>query len=601
MRLATITNWAYGVTLVLTLGSGATMLLASSAHKRERAAVAHRYALDRATTALGKTMFLSAEHARQFVATGDPVYRFLYDSDRKSRGDVETRIAPVAQAGALPEELQLLREAVRLSHSMDVQQRSAILAYERGDTENARRLLFGAAHERELDRAKTMLERLQAQIETRTAGQIETATRFARLWRTVSEIMIATTALLFLAVLYFIFKRRVLRPVVRLSDVVTRLAAQDFSVVPPQIDQIDEIGDMAAAIHIFRANGLERQRLEQERDRDLALRDTLARMTQRMQGCDDLDGLLDVARRFAPAIAPTQAGQLYLLDSASGELRAACAWLDPVTSAAAFSPTACWALRRGQPHRPAGQAVDIPCQHIVADSALCPDTLCLPLTAHGEILGLLYLEPRSGVAIDAAPTPQPYLYMLAENIGLALANLRLREALRAMAMVDALTGLPNRRQLEERLSQLRATSTQGRAPISCLMLDVDHFKRFNDEFGHDAGDAVLRAVGQELAACTRGTGDAFRYGGEEFTILLPVPTHDAAARADAIRAQIAALNVKHDGKALGPVTISIGLATAPDHGRIDDLIATADAALLRAKRQGRNRVEIARPRNRDAA
>jgi len=601
MRLATITNWAYGVTLALTLGSGATMLLASNAHERERAAVAHRYALDRATTALGKTMFLSAEHARQFVATGDPVYRFLYDSDRKSRGDVEARIAPVAQAGVLPEELQLLREAVQLSHSMDVQQRSAILAYQRGDTENARRLLFGGAHERELDRAKTMLERLQAQIETRTAGQIETATRFARLWRTVSEIMIATTALLFLAVLYFIFKRRVLRPVVRLSDVVTRLASQDFSAVPPQIDQIDEIGDMAAAIHIFRTNGLERQRLEQERDRDLALRDTLARMTQRMQGCDDLDGLLDVARRFAPAIAPTQAGQLYLLDSASGELRAACAWLDPVASTAAFSPTACWALRRGQPHRPAGQAVDIPCQHIVADSALCPDTLCLPLTAHGEILGLLYLEPRRGVAIDAAPTPQPYLYMLAENIGLALANLRLREALRAMAMVDALTSLPNRRQLEERLSQLRATSTEGRAPISCLMLDVDHFKRFNDEFGHDAGDAVLRAVGQELAACTRGTGDAFRYGGEEFTVLLPVPTHDAAARADAIRAQIAALNVKHDGKALGPVTISIGLATAPDHGRVDDLIATADAALLRAKRQGRNRVEIARPRNRRAA
>lgn len=601
MRLATITNWAYGVTLVLTLGSGATMLLASNAHERERAAVAHRYALDRATTALGKTMFLSAEHARQFVATGDPVYRFLYDSDRKSRGDVETRIAPVAHAGALPEELQLLRDALRLSHSMDVQQRSAILAYQRGDAETARRLVFGAAHERELDRAKTMLERLQAQIETRTAGQIETATRFARLWRTVSEIMIATTALLFLAVLYFIFKRRVLRPVVRLSDVVTRLAAQDFSAVPPQIDQIDEIGDMAAAIHIFRTNGLERQRLEQERDRDLALRDTLARMTQRMQGCDDLDGLLDVARRFAPAIAPTLAGQLYLLDSASGELRTACAWVDSVASVAAFAPAACWALRRGQPHRPAGPAADIPCQHVLMEADRCPDTLCLPLTAHGEILGLLYLEPRSQPTVDTAHTPQPYLYMLAENIGLALANLRLREALHAMAMVDALTGLPNRRQLEERLSHLRATSTDSRAPISCLMLDVDHFKRFNDEFGHDAGDAVLRAVGQELANCTHGTRDAFRYGGEEFTILLPVPAHDAAARADAIRAQIAEMKVTHDGKALGPVTISIGLATVPDHGRVDDLIVTADAALLRAKRQGRNRVEIARPRNRRAA
>lgn len=601
MRLATITNWAYGVTLVLTLSSGATMLLASNAHERERAAVAHRYALDRATTALGKTMFLSAEHARQFVATGDPVYRFLYDSDRKARGDVETRIAPVVQAGALPDELHLLREAMRLSQTMDAQQRSAILAYQLGETEAARRLLFGGAHERELDRAKTMLERLQMQIETRTAGQIETATKLARLWRTVSEIVVATTALLFLAVLYFIFKRRVLRPVIRLSDVVTRLAAQDFSAVPPQIDQIDEIGDMAAAIHIFRANGLERQRLEKERDRDLALRDSLARMTQRMQGCDDLDGLLDVVRRFAPAIAPTRAGQLYLSDAAGGELRAACAWLEPGASQAAFPPSACWALRRGQPHRPAGQAIDIPCAHLHSDGDRIPDSLCLPLTAHGEIVGLLYLEPRRDMSTGADATPEPYLHMLAENIGLALANLQLREALRAMAMVDALTGLPNRRQLEERLSRLRATSMLDDTPVTCLMLDVDHFKRFNDAFGHDAGDAVLRAVGRELANSVRGSGDAFRFGGEEFTILLPLPAHHAAARADDIRARIAELDVRQDGKALGPVTISIGLATAPDHGRLDDLIATADAALLRAKQQGRNRVEIARSRSRRAA
>lgn len=601
MRLATITNWAYGITFALTLTSGAAMLLASNAHERERAAVAHRFALDRATTALGKTMFLSAEHARQFVATGDPVYKLLYDSDRASRGDVETRIAPVARAGALPEELNLLREAIRLSHSMAVQQRSAILAYQRGDAEDARRLVFGAAHERELDRAQAMLERLETQIETRTATQIETATGLARLWRTVSEVVLGITALLFLAVLYFIFRQRVLRPVVRLSDVVTRLAAQDFSAVPPQVDQIDEIGDMAAAIHIFRTNGLERQRLERERDRDLALRDTLARMTQRMQGCDDLDGLLDVARRFVPMIAPTLAGRLYLLDDSSSAYRASCSWLDPVASDIAFAPTACWALRRGQPHRPAGETLDIPCQHVLTEGGQVPDTLCLPLTAHGEMLGMLYLEPSSATWADTARTPQPYLHVLAENIGLALANLRLREALRAMAMVDALTGLPNRRQLEERLSRLCATAMDTRSPVSCLMLDVDHFKRFNDAFGHDAGDAVLRAVGKELAASTRTLGDAFRYGGEEFTILLPVPVQAAAARADAIRAQIAQLSVTHDGKPLGPITVSIGLATSPDHGRLDDLIVAADAALLRAKRQGRDRVEIARCKARRAA
>lgn len=595
MRLATITNWAYGATLVLTLTSGVTMLLASDAHERERAAVAHRYALDRATTALGKRMFLSADHARQFVVTGDPVYRLLHESDRDSRVDVDARIAPVAKAGAMPDELHLLREAIRLSQTMDGQQRAAILAYQRGDFTTARTLLFGGAHERELDRAKTMLEQLQAQIETRTAGQIEQATRFARLWRSISEAVIAITALLFLAVLYFIFKQRVLRPVIRLSDVVTRLAAQDFSAIPPQLSQIDEIGDMAAAIEIFRTNGLERQRLEAERDRDLAMRDLLARMTQRMQACDNLADLLAIARRFAPQIAPTLAGRLYLLDSGSGALGAACEWFGPKASVDAFAPSACWALRRGQPHRPAGRAVDIPCAHLDPVDGQLPDTLCLPLTAHGEILGLLYLEPRAGTAPEHGGTPSPDVGVLAENIALALANLRLREALQAMAMADALTGLPNRRQLDERLATLRATAAPAHASIACLMLDVDHFKRFNDEFGHDAGDVVLRAVGQALADSTRGAGDAYRFGGEEFTVLLPVAVHQAVARAEAIRTRIAELDVRHEGKVLGPVTISIGVAAAPEHGAVDQLIATADAALLRAKRQGRNRVEVAPP------
>lgn len=601
MRLATITNWAYGATLVLTLTSGVTMLLASDAHEHERAAVAHRYALDRATTGLGKTMFLSADHARQFVVTGDPIYRSLYESDRMSRADVAARMAPVVKAGALPDELNLLREAIRLSQTMDTQQRAAILAHQRGDLTHAQNLMFGGAHERQLDHAKTLIERLQMQIETRTAGQIEQATRLARLWRTLSEAAVAITALLFLAVLYFVFKQRVLRPVVRLSDVVTRLAAQDFSVAPPQVNQIDEIGDMAAAIEVFRANGLARQRLEAERDRDLAMRDMLARMTQRMQACDTLPDLLGVAQRFAPEIAPTLAGRLYLLAPGPGELRAACAWLDPVASDEAFAPAMCWALRRGQPHRPAGRAVDIPCAHLHSGEGRVPDTLCLPLTAHGEILGLLYFEPRTADAPGAGAEPPPYLDMLAENIGLALANLRLREALQAMAMADALTGLPNRRQLEERLAALRSAATPARAPITCLMLDVDHFKRFNDDHGHDAGDMVLRAVGKALADSTRGAGDAFRYGGEEFTVLLPLSANHAVARADSIRTRIAELDIRHDGKRLDPVTISIGLATAPEHCSVEQLVAIADAALLRAKRQGRNRVEVAPPPGRRAA
>lgn len=115
--------------------------------------------------------------------------------------------------------------------------------------------------------------------------------------------MVGLTALLFLFVLGFILKRRVLRPVVRLSDVVNRLASQDYAVETPSFNQIDEIGDMAQAIRIFRENGLARQRLEKERDADWAIRDLLARMTQRLQGCENFADVINVAELFAPNIA----------------------------------------------------------------------------------------------------------------------------------------------------------------------------------------------------------------------------------------------------------------------------------------------------------
>lgn len=594
MRLATITNWAYGTTVLLTLVSGGTMLLASSAHERERAAVAQRYRLDKVTSDLGKDVFLLTEHSRQFVTTGDPTYRLLYSRDEKLLADVEARISPLAQAGAQPEEIRTLREAIRWAETLHDEQKAAISAYQRGDEATARRILFGAEHERELDRAEALVERFQMQVDARTANQITTATEVARLWRSVSEAVLTITALLFIAVLYFVFKQRVLRPVVRLSDVVGRLAAQDYSVEPPVIGQIDEIGDMAQAIRIFRENGLERQRLETERDQDMAMRDALSRMIQRIQGCETQDCLLGIVTRFVPEIAPAFAGRLYLLDRGTGDLSRACDWRSPTGSTERLALGECWALRRGQPHRPGGDTVDVPCVHLTPNAS--DDTWCLPLSAHGEVLGMLYFEP--GGEAGAPCTPEGYLLMLAENLGLALANLRLREALRDMAMADVLTGLANRRQLEERLPTLIATAGTSGAPLSCLMIDVDHFKRFNDSHGHDAGDAVLRAVGKVLAETTRGTGDAFRYGGEEFTVLLPLPVDRAAARADVIRARIADLAPHHEGRALGRVTISIGLATAPDHATPDRLVAAADTALLRAKENGRDRVEVAaKPRS----
>ncbi|HEY0594804.1 sensor domain-containing diguanylate cyclase, partial [Sphingopyxis sp.] len=294
--------------------------------------------------------------------------------------------------------------------------------------------------------------------------------------------------------------------------------------------------------------------------------------------------------------APGLPGRLYLLDKQRNLVIEAGSWLGPVRSAEQFSPISCWALRRGLRHRPAGDNVDVPCDHIERDAGHPVDTLCLPLTAQRETLGLLYFEMPAG---DAARSAAQLIYfdMLAENIGLAIANLQLRDTLREMAMADPLTGLANRRQLGHVLETQIAQAERLGEALGCLMIDVDHFKRFNDVHGHEAGDAVLRAVGHVLANVTRETGLAFRYGGEEFLILLPTLSPvQAEERAQDIRARIAALELGHGGKDLDPITVSVGIAVAPVHCGFDRLVRTADAALLRAKVNGRDRVEVAQPR-----
>jgi len=595
MRLATITNWAYGVTVAMTLASGTTMLLASSAEDRERAAVEQRYALDQATSGIDEDVAALSGLARQFAISGGAADLTAYQREAATLAAVEERTRHIRDAGASADELAALHEAIRWADALGDQQRKALAARRSGDRTGAIDILFAPEYERELDRVQASIEHFQYRIDQRTDAALRAASSTSRLWRNVSEVVLGATGVLFLCVLFFIFRQRVLRPVVKLSDVVGRLAAQDYAVEPPAYGQIDEIGDITQALRVFRENGLERQRLERERDADRAVRDLLSRMTQRMQSCDTTRDLQHVVQRFMPEVLPQLAGRLYLLDGARGAMVEACSWSNPLHSVSEFSATACWALRRGSPHRAAGAHFDVPCDHLRHDGPDVPDTICLPLAGQHGTLGLLYFECRAEIA--ASEIPDIYLETLVENVSLALDNLRLRDALHALAMADPLTTLANRRQLDETLERHLAESQRTNTPISCAMIDVDHFKRFNDDFGHDAGDAVLRAVGEALQQSVREGHLVFRYGGEEFLILMPGWELEAATeRAEEIRLRIAALSLQHDGKALGSITVSLGVATAPTQCTQASLVRTADAALLRAKRAGRNRVVTASAR-----
>lgn len=596
MRLSTITNWAYGATVLLTLASGATMLMASGAEQRERAAVTERSAFDQLTSTLEEDVYRLTEQARGYAITRDPSHLVAYRRELQDARSVEQRISHLKDAGADESELAALRQALHWADALTESQQTAIAAVDKGDDAAARTILFGDEYGRELDRIAAQVGKFQYMLGQRTNHAVERATDSARQWRSMSEIMLAITALLFLCVLYFVLKQRILRPVVRLSDVVTRLAAQDFAAVPPDFPQVDEIGDMAQAVRIFRENGLERQRLEEERDADRTMRDLLSRLTQRLQGCACVDDLVDVVRRFAPEIAPDYPGRLYIIDHHRNAMLQVCDWLSPSHSQTEFAPLACWALRRTQTHRPNGEMIDIPCDHLSGAGSL--STICIPLAAQGENIGLLYYEEPAVSTDERRERTGKYLEMLAENIGLALANLRLRDALQAMAMADALTGLPNRRQFDILYQTLVAQCHSERRPLACLMIDIDHFKRFNDSHGHDAGDAVLRAVGSALGESLREAGHAFRLGGEEFVLLLPGFTLDEAiGRAAQIQRRVQSLRVEHRGVELEPVTASFGLAAFPDHGSPERLLRAADSALLRAKAEGRNRVTVATRRD----
>jgi diguanylate cyclase (GGDEF)-like protein len=216
------------------------------------------------------------------------------------------------------------------------------------------------------------------------------------------------------------------------------------------------------------------------------------------------------------------------------------------------------------------------------------------------MLGVLYAElparnsfPRS--AEDPAEHFGRHLSAVAERFSFALANLRLREVLRTQSIRDPLTGLFNRRYLEESLERELRRAARNQQKLVLLAFDIDHFKGFNDTFGHPAGDALLRTLGNALNERTRGQDIACRVGGEEFVLLLADTSLDgAAARANLLRQQVSELVVQHAGQTLGRITVSVGISAFPTHGTTsEELLQAADQALYRAKSQGRDRAVVA--------
>lgn len=302
---------------------------------------------------------------------------------------------------------------------------------------------------------------------------------------------------------------------------------------------------------------------------------------------------------FLSKLLPNCAGSLYIYANSRDILESAKVWNGGETSPA-MHPDDCWGLRRGRIYTFGENEINFPCAH-VSSSGEKEDYCCIPILAHGETIGLLHLSfgcvpkhDRTTRRTENIVEQRRLGLVCAEQISLAIANVKLRDQLRDQSIRDSLTGMFNRRYMLETCRREFSRAIRAGQNVSILSIDVDHFKKFNDNHGHDAGDTVLRTVGDCMKNSFRDEDVPCRFGGEEFVVILPGADAIVAARkAQELRSKIESLVVRYVDGNLPRITISIGVAAFPHCGdNPQAVLKAADEALYRAKEEGRNRVVL---------
>lgn len=315
----------------------------------------------------------------------------------------------------------------------------------------------------------------------------------------------------------------------------------------------------------------------------------LFEMTDMLQSATDHHDANAVLRATAGELIGGFGGALYVFNNSRDRLILSTSWACDAGELLPESITInqCWAMKRGKPHINRSGARALCCEHHASGFA----ALEIPMVARGENLGLLQVFAEGSDAEQRLAAILPLSSALGDAMSLALSNIALREKLRNQALRDPLTGLYNRRYMEDSLDRyVRLAEREGRK-VSVIMIDLDHFKRLNDEHGHATGDAVLREAAAAIVGALRETDVACRYGGEEMIVFLPdCDLPDAALKAEQIRARIEDLSGAHGAK----ISASLGVSSVPStSSNSADLVKAADTALYRAKHNGRNQVALA--------
>lgn len=312
----------------------------------------------------------------------------------------------------------------------------------------------------------------------------------------------------------------------------------------------------------------------------------LTQFSEFLQICATNEEVHNIVGQFGSQLFPHSDGALYIFQESRNWLEQVAFWGDPQIGCTGFPLNDCWSIRKGQPHLYSVTKPGPRCLHVDSQTECC---LCVPLVLLGEVFGVMFVQWQKE---RSDPDEEKLVARLTSDTALALANLRLRKQLKDLSIRDSLTGLYNRRYMEEFFGQELMRARRSAKTFSVIMIDIDHFKNFNDKFGHEAGDAVLHELGQFFLSEMRGSDVVCRYGGEEFIMLLPESNlSDTLRRAEQLREKVKQMRVRFLNNGLPEINLSLGVSCFPEHGQNrEDLIRAADDALYRAKSEGRDRV-----------
>jgi two-component system, cell cycle response regulator len=380
--------------------------------------------------------------------------------------------------------------------------------------------------------------------------------------------------------------RTITEPVLALTDAAERVTAGDLAIRLPVVGR-DELGRLSGSFNRMTSE-LESQMTALSRSRDL-LRENVHRLGDALQRTHDLDGLLTTV--LAAAVDATQSVR-------------ATAWLLEGNSVVARVPYPLTTTRGPVPRLPIGTALAgevandgqprrTPVGQEDASTSLGGAAMAAPLKRGTSTIGVLVVE-RDRSAPEYDDEDEETLVSLAGPAGIAVDNVLLHREAQRLSVTDPLTGAGNLRHMTTTLAREVERATRFERPLALLLLDLDHFKRVNDTYGHTVGDAVLRELARRLHEAVREVDTVARYGGEEFVVICPeTDAEGAASLADRV-CEVVRESDFVVGEDSVPVTVSVGVASLPINGIASgDLVRAADDALYAAKHGGRDQYRIA--------